>query len=100
MASFVGQMRSHLELQIAVFEMSYEIEKEAGASKFGIAIEAEDKNLLLVCRHATEIHQFSCSSALKQPPGIKNIGFVRAQIDRAGAQSGCMNSISIGMSGQ
>ncbi|HVA79503.1 MAG TPA: hypothetical protein VNF29_01105, partial [Candidatus Binataceae bacterium] len=71
-------MLGHLELRIAVFEMINDIEKEPGAPKFGITIEAKNENLLLVGRHAAEIHQFSCSPALRLPPEDKNIGFVRA----------------------
>jgi len=46
MASFVGQVSGHLELRLATLHVSEKIKQQTRASKFGIAIEAEDKNLL------------------------------------------------------
>jgi hypothetical protein len=49
-------MRSHLELRLAIFHVAQKIEEQAGASQFGVTIEAENENLLLRRGHSSKIH--------------------------------------------
>src|SRR5271154_2038010 len=45
MPRLVGKMLGHLQLRIAVFKMTYDVEEQPRSPQFSVAIEAEDEDL-------------------------------------------------------